>query len=249
MIHESSANGARGASGGVREGEIIGASREFLTESVASTPMRRYTGLFEPDASATAAALDECIVEGFEAFRSDAWRWKWSTESPSTVFDRLRLAPNLEVPYFYRVSHALFSRRMELVPDVLAAVSRFLTGVEIYYSARIGPGLKVIHGLGTVIGARCVIGSCFTVYQGVTIGDKLGRDTGERPVIGDHVIASAGSQILGPVRIGSHTIVGANAVVLESLPERCIAGGVPAGVKRRDLSEAEFEEYWRAVEG
>ncbi len=56
-----------------------------------------------------------------------------------------------------------------------------------------------------MIGTGCRVGSDFTVYQGVTLGDKLGRDTGKQPVIGDRVIVSAGAQVLGPVTIGSET--------------------------------------------
>ncbi len=233
--------------GGPSDSEIVAASREFLCEILDATPLRRYVELFEAGASADAAALEECLAEGYDAFRSDASRWQWSTDSPGAVFERLRLTPNLQASYFYRVSHALFVRQVAVVPDVVAMLSRVLTGTEIYYSARIGPGLKVIHGLGTVIGAQCVIGSHFTTYQGVTVGDKLGRDTGRRPVIGDYVIVSAGAQILGPLSVGSHSVVGANAVVLDSLPDRCIAAGVPARAKRTNVSEAEFQEYWDAV--
>ena len=83
------------------------------------------------------------------------------------------------------------------VPDAVSVLSRWMTGVEIYYSAEIGPGLKIIHGLGTVIGAGCRVGSHFTIYQGVTLGDKLAPETGPgaRPVIGDHVIASVGCSV------------------------------------------------------
>ena len=249
MVQTSAADKVGEARSELSSPEIIAESRDFLRETLASTPLRRYTQLLEPGGSVATDAIDECLGDGFGAFRSDASRWGRATESPAALFDRLRLAPNLQASYFYRVTHALFVKQVELLPSALAAVSRLVTGVEIYYSARIEPGLKVIHGLGTVIGAHCVIGSHFTVYQGVTVGDKLGRDTGHRPVIGDHVIVSAGAQILGPVSIGSSTVVGANAVVLDSLPDRCIAAGAPARVKKSGLSEEEFREYWDAVEG
>ena len=59
---------------------------------------------------------------------------------------------------------------METLPAILATVARQLTGTELFYSAVIGPGLKLIHGIGTVIGAHCEIGGRFTADQGVTIG-------------------------------------------------------------------------------
>jgi len=107
----------------------------------------------------------------------------------------------------------------------------------------------VIHGVGTVIGSMCRVGSHFTAYQNVTIGDKLGRDTGKRPEVGDYVIATAGAQILGSVTVGSRSVIGANAVVLRSLPERCVAAGVPARVVVADLSDEAFGEFWASIKG
>lgn len=195
--------------------------------------------------------LKDSFVESLAEFAPDLGRWNWRFEDPKKLFERLLLAPNLQAAYFYRLSHALFVREVELLPDVIAALSRWMTGVEIYYSAKIGPGLKVIHGLGTVIGARSRIGSHFTVYQGVTIGDKLGKQTGldQRPEIGDYVIACAGAAILGPIRIGDNTIIGVNSLVLDSLPSRCIAVGSPAEVKLDNLSDEAFQEYWTAIRG
>jgi serine acetyltransferase len=75
-------------------------------------------------------------------------------------------------------------------------------------------------------------------------GCLLCRDTGKRPVI-----ATMGSQILGPVTVGSQSVIAANAVVLESVPERCVAAGVPARVVVKDLSDEAFGEYWASIKG
>ena len=221
----------------------------FLRECVSSTPLRRHADLFDADRVDTSAVVPGCLGEALESFRSDLERWSLSFESPRDLFEHLALAPNLQVTYFYRACRALHLRGVARLPDVIATTSRHLTGMEIYYSAEIGPGLKVIHGTGSVIGAKCTIGSHFTVYQNVTIGDKLGRQTGERPVLGDRVIASAGAQVLGPVRVGSETIIGANAVVIDSLPGRCVAAGIPARVKVADLSDAQFREFGDSIKG
>jgi serine acetyltransferase len=49
--------------------------------------------------------------------------------------------------------------------------------------------------------------------------------------------------------VGSETIIGANAVVIDSLPSRCIAAGIPARVKVADLSDAQFREFWDSIKG
>ena len=40
----------------------------------------------------------------------------------------------------------------------------------------------------------------------------------------------AGAKVLGDITIGNGARVGANAVVLEDVPERCTAVGVPARI-------------------
>jgi len=227
--------------------EAVKSSVDFLRSCVEATPLRRYVDLLDAEDSALARSLQD----GLRSFEADAARYRLQPESVEGLFENLLLAPNAQAVYFYRISRSMFLNKLARVPDVLAAVGRQLTGLEIYYSADIGPGFKVIHGAGTVIGAMSKIGSNFTVYQGVTVGDKLGRDTGidKRPVIEDDVIASAGSTIIGPVRIGSMTLIGANARVIDSMPGRCIAAGVPARVKAKDLSDEAFDEYRKALKG
>jgi serine O-acetyltransferase len=221
----------------------------FIQSCACATPLRQQADHFEPDRVGPSDPLRESLAQALESFRSDLDRWSLRFGSPVELFEALALAPNLQATFFYRASRALFLAGVKRTPDLIATVSRQLTGIEIYYSAEIGPGIKIIHGTGTVIGAKCTIGSAFTVYQNVTIGDKLGRQTGGRPVVGDRVIASAGAQILGPVHVGSETVVGANAVVLDSLPDRCVAAGVPARVVAEGLSDARFGEFWDSIKG
>jgi len=232
-----------------RERTVTAEAAEFFRSCLSSTPLRRHAELFDFDRVVSDQALKDCMLDGLADFAVDLARWQLRFDEPKDLFERLLLAPQLEATYFYRVSHACFLRDMKQVPQVIAALSRLLTGTEIYFSAEIKPGLKLIHGLGCVIGTGCRVGSDFTVYQGVTIGDKLGKDTGKQPVIGDRVIVSAGAQVLGPVTIGSETVIGANSVVLDSVPERCVVAGVPAQVKIANLSDEAFGEFWAAIKG
>jgi serine O-acetyltransferase len=62
----------------------------------------------------------------------------------------------------------------------------------------------------------------------VTIGLKEGSFNG--PVIEPYVQIGTGAKIVGPVRIGQGAMIGANAVVLDDVPARSIAVGVPARV-------------------
>ncbi len=223
------------------------ASLAFIRSCVQVTPLR--VELLRFDEECAAQEVHDALLEGLDGYQSDLDRWGLSCEALDEHFSLLRFHLNLQATFFYRMSHAMWRREIKWVPDVIGTTSKQITGLEIYYSAQIGPGLKIIHGVGAVIGAMCTVGSEFTIYQGATVGDKLGRDTGKRPVVGDQVIATVGAQILGPVTIGSKSVIAANAVVLSSIPERSVAAGVPARVVVANLSDEAFAEYWDSIKG
>ena len=47
------------------------------------------------------------------------------------------------------------------------------------------------------------------------------------PTLDDRVVVGAGAKILGAITIGSDTRIGANAVVVKSVPENSVVVGVP----------------------
>lgn len=55
------------------------------------------------------------------------------------------------------------------------------------------------------------------------------------PVIGNNVMIGTGARILGDVHIGDGSIIGANAVVLHDVPERCSVAGVPARILHENI--------------
>jgi serine O-acetyltransferase len=108
------------------------------------------------------------------------------------------------------------------------------TGAEISLEAEIGGGLYLAHLAGVVIGNKTKIGRNAYILQGVTLGGNCGRerDGQTQPMLGDNVLIAAGAKVLGPVRIGNNVEIGANAVVLDDLPDESVAVGVPARVIR-----------------
>jgi serine O-acetyltransferase len=112
-----------------------------------------------------------------------------------------------------------------------------LLGSEIPLSVPIGPGFILEHGgHGVVIHSKAKIGSGVHIYQGVTIGradiylpSELSKFEGVE--IGDNVILCSGCKVLckeGILRVGDGTVVGANAVLLQSTGENEIWAGSPA---------------------
>jgi serine O-acetyltransferase len=94
----------------------------------------------------------------------------------------------------------------------------------------IGPGLFIQHGFATIIAAKSIGKDCW-INQQVTIGYSNKTDT---PELGDNVVVNAGAKIIGKVKVGKNSIVGANAVVVKNVPDNCTVVGVPAYIIRRN---------------
>ncbi|HOO01065.1 MAG TPA: serine O-acetyltransferase, partial [Rectinema sp.] len=112
---------------------------------------------------------------------------------------------------------------------------RFLTGIEIHPAARIGTGFFIDHGMGVVIGETAIIGKNVTLYHGVTLGGTSLEKKKRHPTIGDRVTIGAGAKILGDISIGEDSRIGANAVVVKSVPPNSVVVGIPGQVIRRDI--------------
>jgi serine O-acetyltransferase len=134
----------------------------------------------------------------------------------------------------YRLAHRLEAWGVPFLPRVISQVARFFTGVEIHPAAKIGRGFFIDHGMGVVIGETAEIGDYVTLFQGVTLGGT-GKDRGKRhPTLGNHVVVGAGAKILGGIRIGDNVKIGANSVVLKSVPENSTVIGVPGRIIKAD---------------
>ena len=127
----------------------------------------------------------------------------------------------------HRVSHALHGAGVPLAPTAIAYATRAVTGVEIHPAAHIGADFFIDHGSGVVIGETAEIGDRVTLYQGVTLGGT-GFARGKRhPTVEDDVTIGSGAKLLGPVTVGHGAKVGANTVVIESVPARSTVVGNP----------------------
>ncbi|MDO5720821.1 MAG: hypothetical protein Q4P05_08800 [Actinomycetaceae bacterium] len=116
----------------------------------------------------------------------------------------------------------------------LRAVALSWFGLDTIPGSNIGPGLLLPHPNGIVIGKGTVIGSNVTILQQVTFGEKYisGDSNHGYPVLDDNVTIGAGAKVLGNVRLGEGTTVGANSVVLIDTPARSMVAGSPARVIR-----------------
>ena len=120
--------------------------------------------------------------------------------------------------------------RVPLLNHALRMVQTGLLGIEIGKDVTLGSGVYFVHPLGVVIGGDSRIGDRVRFYGNNTVGTA--KDNGY-PVIEDDVWIGAGARILGPVRVGARSRIGANAVVLEDVPPDSVAVGIPARILPR----------------
>ena len=149
------------------------------------------------------------------------------------VLQVIFLYPGFHAIVNHRIAHWVFRHRCFFLARLISQLSRFFTGIEIHPGAQIGKGLFIDHGSGVVIGETAIIGDDCTIYHGVTLGGT-GKEKGVRrhPILGNDVLVGTGAKILGAVRIGDNSLIGANAVLLSDVPEDSTVVGVPGRVVR-----------------
>lgn len=107
---------------------------------------------------------------------------------------------------------------------------KFRYGISISPNTKIGKGFYIGHFGGIVVNSNAIIGENCVIMQGVTIGASNRGSTKGVPTIGNHVYMGAGAKIIGNVRIGNYSAIGANAVVTKDVPDYAVVGGIPAKV-------------------
>jgi serine O-acetyltransferase len=135
--------------------------------------------------------------------------------------------------WMHRIAHALWLGGARVSARILSQLARFFTGIEIHPGARIGRRFFIDHGMGVVIGETAEIGDDVTIYHGVTLGGTSLKRGKRHPTLGDRVTVGAGAKVLGDIVIGADSRIGANAVVVKSVPENSVVVGIPGQVVRR----------------
>ncbi|CAN5904397.1 hypothetical protein BH23PLA1_BH23PLA1_00080 [soil metagenome] len=156
----------------------------------------------------------------------------------------------LEQGFWALAVHRFGNWRMGVRPKLLRApltmLYRFLfkwvewtCGISLPYTVVLGRRVRIWHHGGMILHARS-IGDDVHIRQNTTFG-VAGRDRPVEaiPVIGDRVDIGCGACVLGAVKVGHDSRIGANAVVLADIPPNSTAVGVPAKIVRRSLSAEE----------
>ncbi|MEW6746385.1 MAG: hypothetical protein AB1486_26895 [Planctomycetota bacterium] len=152
-------------------------------------------------------------------------------------FDHL-LHPGTQTVLLYRFGQWTRRLRLPVVRHLLRLLyflvkpfQEAVTGVVISSGATIGPGFVIHSGYGVYVGA-VTIGRNVLIQHGVVLAYGTGP-------YGHDIYFGAGAKVVNGGRVGSRVRIGANAVVVDSIPDNCTAVGVPARVVRLRMPDGE----------
>lgn len=166
--------------------------------------------------------------------------YKILKEDVDTVFARdpaarrklevLLFYPGLHALWLHRLAHYLWTHKLRLLARSISHLARVFTMIEIHPGATIGKRFFIDHGAGVVIGETAEVGNDVLMYQGVVLGGTTLEKKKRHPTIGDNVVIGAAAILLGPITVGDSARIGANSVVVRSVPPGAVVVGVPGRV-------------------
>lgn len=138
--------------------------------------------------------------------------------------------PGFHALLLYRIAHKLWLWKIPVIPRLISTFARFLTGIDIHPGATIGKRFFIDHGMGVVIGETTEIADDVLLYQGVTLGGTSSKPEKRHPTLCRGVVVGAGAKVLGNIRIGNYSKIGAGSVVVDEVPDHATVVGVPGRV-------------------
>ncbi len=167
------------------------------------------------------------LPEILEKLNQDA-EFILENDPASNSIDEVYLAyPGFYAIAIYRLSHELYKLDMLLFSRLMSEYAHRITGTDIHAGATIASPFFIDHATGIVIGETAIIEKYVKVYQGVTLGalsvSKEMKHSKRHPTVEERVCIYANATILGgETTIGKDSVIGGNAWVTKSIPEKSI---------------------------
>jgi len=147
----------------------------------------------------------------------------------------------------HKVSRWLSDRRLTWLSYLIDTVIRIVYAARIPAAAEIHSTVHFSHNaLAVVVTKESRIGPRSIIGTHVMLGSRWPLKGA--PHIEEDVIVHTGARVIGPVRIGRGSVIGANAVVLEDIPPFSLAVGVPAIIKKSGIQSCQYRPDSQAAE-
>lgn len=129
----------------------------------------------------------------------------------------------------YRMEHWLYNHHLNVIAQMSRGLVRIIFSADVPPQMQIGKGTVFPHdALGCVFHPDVKIGKNCKILHGVTMGGRAGHKG--LPIIGDNVVIGTHAQLIGNVKIGNNSIVGAGAIVTHDVPDNVVVVGNPARI-------------------
>jgi serine O-acetyltransferase len=146
---------------------------------------------------------------------------------------RLMISPLI----LHRLAHWLHGHGIRLIPGLIYRINYGLTGCDIAPAARVGRNVHIPHfGSGVVVHPMVTIEDEVWILPHVLLGQNVTGNGGVpesmRITVRRGAMLGAGAKVIGSgiIEIGQGASIGANAVVLHSVPAGATAVGIPARI-------------------
>jgi serine O-acetyltransferase len=139
----------------------------------------------------------------------------------------------------FRINTKLYSvfRRVPVIRKIVGLhcliwlkISQIITGISLPVGLRIGRGIFISHAGTIIINGASIIGENVNLGPDTVIGYAIRHGVEGNPNIGDRVFIGPGAKIFSPITIGNDVMIGANAVVIDNVPDKAVVAGVPAKI-------------------
>ncbi|MBU0721577.1 serine O-acetyltransferase [bacterium] len=148
----------------------------------------------------------------------------------SSKLDFIFNYPGVWAVAWYRIANRLYRANFKRLARIIMGINQIITNIDIHPAATIGKRLFIDHGTGVVIGETTIIEDDVLIYQGVTLGGVSLTQGKRHPTIKKGAVIGAGAKVLGNITIGEYAKIGANSVVVKTVPDCSTAIGIPAHV-------------------
>lgn len=170
----------------------------------------------------------------FERIKEDIRMVHARDPAARSTLEIIFLYPGLHAIWFHKLANWFWIRNHLFTGRFFSALGRLLTGIEIHPGATIGRRVFIDHGMGVVVGETTEVGDDVLIYQGVVLGGTSLEKKKRHPTVGNGVVIGSGAKIIGNIKIGDCSKVGAGSVVLKSVPMGSTVVGIPGRVVQEE---------------